>query len=161
MKTDLLNHPTESLKACVDTCNSLLEGERSAVETYDQVIKKFGEDLSASTLRKIRDEHAKAITLLEEKVMEMGGMPLQDSGVWGVFASVIQKTANLFGEDSAIASLQKGEKKGAKDYRTALDQEGFLPECQTLIHETLLPLTNSHLETLANLQREFVEQKKS
>ena len=161
MKTKLSNDATETVNACIDTCNRLLEGERSAVETYDQVLEKFSDDLGASALRRIRDEHAHATALLEQNILQMGGMPLQDSGVWGMFANAVQKTANLFGENSAITSLQKGEEKGAGDYRAALSQPGILPSCRALIHETLLPLTKSHIESLASLQREFVEQAKS
>jgi hypothetical protein len=46
---------------CIDVCNRLLRGERSAVETYDKAIEKYGSEPAAATLRRIRDEHALAV----------------------------------------------------------------------------------------------------
>jgi Domain of unknown function (DUF2383) len=87
---------------CIDVCNRLLRGERSAIETYDQALEKYGSDPAAETLRRVRDEHARAVATLEENIRSMGGEPDREAGAWGVFANTVQSAANLFGTNSAL-----------------------------------------------------------
>lgn len=138
---------------CIDVCNKLLRGERSAVETYDKAIEKFGSQPVSTDLHRLRDEHLNAVNTLEENVRSMGGHPDESAGAWGAFANVIQSTANLFGEGSALEALQRGEQSGQGDYQNALDDEEVMPECKNLIHGCLLPRTNEHIEMLGRLQK--------
>ena len=107
---------TESLEDCIETCNKMLRGERSAVETYDMAIDKFASDPVIEKLSAIRNDHAKSVADLEKNVIEMGGVPDRDSGAWGEFAQLVQAAANLIGEQSAVTSLKQGEEKGQSDY---------------------------------------------
>jgi len=146
-----MNRVEKDHEKCLDVCNSLLRGERSAVETYDKAVEKYNSEPSAPALRKLRQTHSRAVGLLEENVRSMGGTPDTDSGAWGTFANMVQSTANLFGEDSAVSALQKGEEHGKNDYQDALDNDDVLPGCKDMIRTHLLPgvLTNiSTLETL-------------
>ena len=67
---------------CIEICNSLLAGEISAVETYNQAIEKFSGDPEAIVLADIRREHIASADRLRENVREMGGAPVKGSGVW-------------------------------------------------------------------------------
>lgn len=139
---------------CIDTCNGLLRGERSAVETYDQALEKYRDKPEvAAELSRIRDEHADAVRELEDNVRSMGGMPDTDSGAWGTFAQAVQGAANLFGAGSALESLQQGEKSGERDYESALKDEDVMPECKNLISSRLLPPVREHVSRLDSLQR--------
>lgn len=138
---------------CIKVCNSLLRGELSAVEAYDQAISKHADNTGASELHRIRDEHATAVSRLRENVREMGGTPEADSGAWGLFAKTIQSAANLFGRGSALESLQQGEEQGRRDYESALKDEEVLPGCKVLIRDELLPGTQRHIATLERLER--------
>lgn len=137
---------------CIEVCQSLLRGERSAVETYNQAIEKYAHEPRSVELRKIRDEHKHAVNLLEENIRQMGDRPGTDSGAWGSFTHFVQGTANLFGRDSAVESLQTGEKKGKGDYEDALENEEVLPECKTLIRTELLPRVCRHIGELEQIQ---------
>ncbi|MES2922913.1 MAG: DUF2383 domain-containing protein [Verrucomicrobiota bacterium] len=143
---------TPSHEHCIDVCNGLLRGELSAVETYGQAIEKYAGSPVTSELRRIRSEHARSASRLSANVREMGGEPEKDSGAWGLFATAVQGAANLFGRDSAIESLQRGEEAGRKDYQEALLDDDVMPDCKRMIREDLLPPIIEHVTTLDQLE---------
>jgi uncharacterized protein (TIGR02284 family) len=138
---------------CIKVCNSLLRGELSAVETYNRAIEKHPDSPVVDELRRIRAEHTRAANLLSESVREMGGEPEKDSGAWGMITNAIQGTANLFGPESAVESLQKGEEIGRHDYEEALRDDDVMGTCKTMIREELLPQTVSHIASLERLEQ--------
>jgi len=140
-------------KHCINICNKLLRGERSAVETYDRAIETYQEKPMLDELLRLRDEHAVAVRALEENVRSMGGQPDGSSGLWGAFARTVQSTANRAGLDSALEVLQTGEQSGRMDYEGALKDDEVMPECKTLISTQLLPRTTEHVATLERLQK--------
>ncbi|HEX7260445.1 MAG TPA: DUF2383 domain-containing protein [Luteolibacter sp.] len=137
---------------CISVCNELLRGEMSAVETYDQAIEKYSDLPAAEELRRIREDHSRAASRLANNVRSMGGEPETGSGAWGVFATAVQGTANLFGANSALESLQKGEEAGRKDYQEALTDEEVMPACKELIRDELLPPLIEHIACLEKLE---------
>ena len=140
-------------KHCIEICNKLLRGERSAVETYDKAIEKYGDQPVLGELRAIRADHAEAVLELESNVRSMGGEPAEESGAWGALANTVQSTANLFGASSAIEALQSGEKSGQSDYKGALEDEKVMEDCKTMIRLKLLPKIDTHIVTLEALQK--------
>lgn len=140
---------------CIKVCNSLLRGELSAVETYAQAIDKHGSGSATKELRRIRSEHSLSANRLSANVRNMGGQPDTDSGAWGIFASAIQCAANLFGPDSAIDSLRRGEEAGRSDYQDALLDDDVLAECKLMIREELLPRVIHHISSLEDLEVEL------
>jgi len=133
---------------CIGICNSLLRGELSAMETYDQAIHKYTDTPVVDELYRIRFEHTESAARLAECVRDMGGRPESRSGVWGVFAHAVQSAAGLFGKGSAFHSLQRGEMMGCKDYESALRDDSLLPACRELISDVLLPRTRLHVAAL-------------
>lgn len=142
-----------NMEHCINICNKLLRGERSAVETYEQAIEKYGDKPIMGELRRLRDEHAVAVRELEENVRSMGGEPERTSGMWGAFARTVQSAAGLAGPNSALEALETGEKSGRADYEGALKDEGVMPECKNLISSRLLPKITEHVATLERLQQ--------
>ncbi len=138
---------------CIDVCNSLLRGELSAVETYNQTITKFEGDPAVGTLIQMRGEHQRAVELLRTNVTQMGGTPSTDSGAWGIFAQASQGVAKLFGESSALKGLQQGEEHGREEYEDALDDDDVMPACKEMIRSELLPHTQRHIATLKGLAK--------
>jgi hypothetical protein len=138
---------------CIDICNRLLRGERSAVETYNQAIEKFRAEAASAEMVRLRDEHAMAVSTLEENVIAMSGTPALESEAWGALAHAAQGTANLFGENSALETLQTGEKTGKRDYEKALEDEDVMPACKDLIRTKLLPRIEEHIDALERLQK--------
>ncbi len=151
--TETTMKSSPSVDACIDTCNKLLRGEMSAVETYQEAIRKFTDVPGVEVLRNIESEHRLSVADLQANIREMGGEPSADSGAWGEFAKAVQKTANLFGENSATASLLKGERHGEREYCEAIDDDDTLPECRVMMEATLLPRVRRHIAKLEESDR--------
>jgi uncharacterized protein (TIGR02284 family) len=107
----------------VDALNSLLRGEISAVETYDQALQKLNDDASiTSQLSDCRSSHEERVRLLRSEVTRLGGAPATGSGPWGTFAKLVEGGAKAFGKAAAIAALEEGEDHGLKQYRDDLQK---------------------------------------
>lgn len=130
----------------------MLRGERSAVETYQEVIEKYGDNPAMDELRGIWRDHQQSVSELDAHIRSLGGEPDTDSGAWGFVTGMIQKTANLFGEESAVESLEKGEKKGLEDYKDALEGDCITAECRTMYQTKLIPRIESHLKILDEIE---------
>lgn len=105
----------------VDTLNSLLRGEISAVETYSQALGKLNADADvASELNDCRSSHEERVVFLRNEVTRLGGTPADGSGPWGTFAKLVEGGAKAFGKAAAIAALEEGEDHGLKEYRDEL-----------------------------------------
>ena len=140
------------MSECIDVCNSLLRGELSAVETYSLAINRYVGKTAVTELQRIRSEHALSAARLSQNVREMGGTPDEDSGAWGLFAKAVQGASNLFGAESAMESLQRGEEKGRSDYEEALKNDDVMASCKEMISSELLPRINHHIATLERLE---------
>lgn len=144
-------HPT------IDTLNSLLRGELSATETYQQALAKLGDTKGADELRRIHTEHREAANTLRKHVHHHGGKPDQSSGLWGAFAKLVEGTAKVFGNDAALKALKEGEEQGIKDYEKALEERGLEADCKGLIATKLLPQAREHFPVLDRLMAGLVE----
>ncbi|MCB0331656.1 MAG: DUF2383 domain-containing protein [Bdellovibrionales bacterium] len=144
-------------KQTIEACNTLLRGELSAVETFQQAIQKFdgekdGENESIKTLERLLADHQESADLLKEKVKALGAVPTESSGMWGVVAQTAAGTGKMFGKTAAVLVLKAGEKKGRADYEKVLHDKDVAPECKELIRRTLLPRQMSHIATLQRLK---------
>jgi hypothetical protein len=133
----------------VDTLNSFLRGEISAVETYRQAIDKLRGKPEVSTLTECQRSHEQRVSLLEREVQRRGGKPAQGSGPWGAFVKLLEGGATLFGVKAAIAALEEGEDHGRDDYKR--DAPKLEPDARAFVQEHLLPeqlRTHQALSTL-------------
>ncbi len=127
---------TPNNKNDIDKLNSFLRGERSAVETYRQVMEKSETPAVRTSLQTGHDSHAKRARLLEEKVRVLGGEPSKDSGAWGSFAKAVEGGAKMFGMSAAVATLEQGEDHGLADYKR--DLKDLTPQNQEFVRTNLL-----------------------
>jgi len=132
----------------VETLNSLLRGELSACETYQQALAKFDSEPGAADLRRLHPEHGQAANELRAHVHQFGGKPDHDSGSWGSFAKAVEGVAKLFGFTAALKALKEGEEHGINSYESALKDAGMPEECRAMISGRLLPQARSHLVEL-------------
>ena len=128
-----------------DTCNSLLRGELSAIETYTQAIEKFGANTAGSPLERIRADHESNAKALRAFVGEHGDEPATSSGPWGAFATAVEGIATLLGESPALAILEQGEEHGITVYERALDDDDLDGSLKKLIRDELIPAQRDHL----------------
>jgi uncharacterized protein (TIGR02284 family) len=131
-----------------DPLNSLLRGELSAVETYQQALDKVGNKPGAYDMRRIASEHLEAADTLRQHILNRGGKPSGSSGAWGTWAKAVEGSAKVFGNAAAIKALKEGEEHGAKEYESALKNSDLDTECRSLISSTLLPRTRAHIPVL-------------
>jgi uncharacterized protein (TIGR02284 family) len=139
---------TVTVDQCVDQLNSLLRGEISSVETYEQAIRKIGDEHAsdATALRAIAQEHGEAAQALRDEITRLGGEADNSSGAWGAWAKVVEGTAKLFGDASALKALKEGEEHGLKDYREAIDDVD--ESARELITNNLIPAQVRHIGVL-------------
>lgn len=149
MSATLIYSP--SVEACIHVCNQLLRGEFAAVETYDQAIRRYVGYPEFVSLMRMRDEHVESARKLRDSVVELGGAPVDGSGMWGVIARSFEAVAGVFGERPAIAALREGEAYGIGEYEAALDNPAVTPDCKSLIYTELLPRLREHLRDLRTI----------
>ncbi len=102
---------------CVDKLNGLLKGELSAVETYRQALEKVKDPAIKEDLKNCHICHSGRVDTLVQKVKELGGSPVADSGAWGAFVKLIEGGATALGDKASVAVLEEGEDKGMADYK--------------------------------------------
>ena len=137
---------------CIDVCNSLLRGELSAVETYDQALEKFTGSPEHSVLQSIRADHEQSVNAIRKHIMDMGARASEDSGIWGSFAKAVEGSAKLFGQSAALSALIAGEKSGVRDYESALGDEEVMAEIKAEIRANLLPRLQEHIIELERMK---------
>lgn len=135
-------------KADIDQLNAFLKDELSAVETYQQCLDKIDRPEITSELSHLQSSHQKRVSLLRDRVQELGGTPKSDSGVWGSFSKLVEGGATMFGEKSAISALEQGEDRGEKDYRDRVNK--LSPANQEFIKTSIAP---EHEQTHSRLER--------
>ncbi len=135
----------------IDALNSLLRGEVSAVESYDQVLLKFEGRAQSATLHRMRGDHDEAAAVLRERVRHFGGEPAQRSGIWGAFTAAVTGTAKILGPVTALGTLKEGEEVGIGRYESALTHPDIDPDCKDLIRYRLLPRCQNHVTELLRM----------
>lgn len=138
------------------TCNALLRGELSAIETYNQAIEKFADTSGNSILESIRDDHETSANSLRDLIDECDEEPITSSGPWGVFASAVEGVAALFGESPALVILQHGEIHGIAEYEKALEDDELDESVKWLIRDELLPALRDHLIELERCKSRII-----
>jgi uncharacterized protein (TIGR02284 family) len=134
----------------VDTLNSFLRGEISAVETYRQALEKLNHSTSRTLLLDCHLSHEQRVAKLRAQVEKLGGQPSADSGPWGTFARLVEGSAKVLGEKAAISALEEGEDHGLKLYR---DEIGKLDqESRRLVETELLPAQERTHRTMSSVK---------
>src|SRR5262249_6292936 len=134
-----------------DILNALLRGELAAAKTYEQALQHAGDEPEAKKLRRIQHDHHKAATTLQRNILQQGGSPENNSGVWGKLASAVESMAQLIGNTAALKALKEGEELGVKQYEVALKRTDLPAACKTVIQSTLLRRTQAHIPILDHL----------
>jgi uncharacterized protein (TIGR02284 family) len=135
----------------VETLNSFLRGEISAVETYRQAIGHVSDERIRSQLEDCLHDHEHRVESIRERVEKLGGKPAQGSGIWGTFAKLVQGGADLLGEKTAIQALEEGEDHGLADYQRDMDKTHG--EARRFVRMELLPAQKRTHERLSRLKK--------
>lgn len=134
----------------VDSLNSLLKGELSAVQTYEMALEKAKSPNVVSVLSDCKQCHAKRVERLMELVQTAGGTPKTDAGAWGAFAKLVEAGSVVLGEGPAIGSLQEGEDHGMELYHT--EMKHLEPEFRSIVESELFPAQERTQKAIAHLK---------
>ena len=135
----------------IETLNSFLRGEISAVETYRQAIDHVSDDRIRGQLEACQHDHERRVEALRERIEKLGGRPAEGSGPWGTFAKLVQAGADTLGEKAAIQALEEGEDHGLADYQRDMDKTHG--EARRFVRMELLPSQKRTHERLSRLKR--------
>jgi demethoxyubiquinone hydroxylase (CLK1/Coq7/Cat5 family) len=135
----------------IDTLNSFLRGEISAVETYRQAIGHVSDEKIRSQLEDCLHDHEQRVESLRERIGKLGGTPAEGSGVWGTFAKLVQAGADVLGEKAAIQVLEEGEDHGLADYQRDMDKTHG--EARRFVRMELLPSQKRTHAALSRLKK--------
>jgi hypothetical protein len=141
---NIIAPPDKGSHTTIDVLSRLVRSEYKAVETYRRAIETLGHEPG---IDHIAAEHREAAEILEQEIYDRGDTPPGYSGLWGAWmraASEPQANNRL----ALLSALREGEESEIENYAEALQNSRLDPECQTLIHDRLLPQTQQHLETL-------------
>lgn len=154
--TKFNTNPMTTNKNTTDTCDSLLRGELSAIETYTQAIGKFGPSVESGSLKRIQSSHMAHAELLRALMKECGEEPAISSGPWGTFATTVEGVATILGESAALIALKQGEEHGIRQYEKALVDKELCQSVKNLIRDTFLPAQREHLIQLEKCMASLV-----
>ena len=132
----------------------LLKNELSAAETYRQILNKCPNDVGMKDkefLIPIYNAHKDAVSSLQKQIRNLGGTPVEHSGVRDIWKKIVQGGVNMLGKKTALKALREAEQSGAEDYEKTL-RNAQLPLClQCLIEWKLLLIQKSHTRILDRL----------
>ncbi|RYZ41745.1 MAG: DUF2383 domain-containing protein [Myxococcaceae bacterium] len=135
----------------IDTLNSFLRGELSAVETYRQASKHIKSPVALTEVEACLKDHEARVEAIKERISKLGGQPAESSGLWGTFAKAVQGGADLLGEKIAINALEEGEDHGLADYNRDIDKLHGAE--RTFARSTLLPAQKQTHGKLSHLKK--------
>ena len=135
----------------VETLNSFLRGEISAVETYRQAIGSISDDRLRTPLEECQKDHEQRVTSIRARIETLGGTPAEGSGPWGAFAKLVQGGADAIGDKAAIQALEEGEDHGLADYQRDADQ--VHGDSRRFVRMELLPAQKRTHERMSRLKR--------
>lgn len=133
----------------IETLNSLLRGEISAVETYKQALEAVESPAARQKLQSCEQSHEKRVASIRQRIVQIGGEPSETGGAWTAFAKMVEGGAKTLGEKAAITALEQGEDMGLSDYRKG--REALDGETRAFVEKELLPaqeMTHSALSQL-------------
>lgn len=125
-----------TITAAITTLDRLLQGERSAVATYEQAQRHLAGQY-APELEANRVCHVGRVDALVHRITALGGKPSTTGGAWVGFTRAIEGTAALLGDGAVIAALEQGEDIGLDSYRAPLLE--LDPTSRHLVTDDLLP----------------------
>ena len=124
---------TPTYQDSIDQLASFYRGELSAVETYRQAMRVTQQSWVLTQLRANMASHEERARILRQRIVDLGGIPPEDSGPWGAFATTVQGAAAAINARAALSILEEGERHGLADYRADLGK---------VDHESLRMLEN-------------------
>ncbi|MFH0342163.1 MAG: hypothetical protein ACHBNF_08540 [Chromatiales bacterium] len=134
--------------------DKVLKRECSAVETYQQVLRKEGQESGRRAefqeLIIILRDHEQAVSQLEARIQQPERSAAQNFGGWGTWSKVVMGAANIFGDRMVLRALKAGEESGFIRYHEVLETTATPEELKPLFLD-LLAKQQAHIRILDGL----------
>ncbi|MCO5142326.1 MAG: hypothetical protein M9962_04455 [Oligoflexia bacterium] len=136
-----------------DALKNILQGEISAVEAYDEAIRKLSDDEKVTEeydLSIIRQHHINAVNFWKLHLVSNSDAEEKNitSGIWGTVVEIALQTANFIGHTTLLNTLRDGEVMGLDQYQELLKNPSIPPLCKTHVKETIIPNIDMHIQRL-------------
>lgn len=129
----------------------ILRGEISAVEAYEEVMKKVSTKPDIDRFLSFKEDHERAKNYWRGRASQQLTSPPETSGVWGSTVEGIVKSASLLGDKTALRALMAGEEHGMKEYKELLQSDDVSEADKRFIREELMPAQERHIASLKSL----------
>lgn len=101
----------------IKALNTALKGEHIAIESFDHYIGDTKDEATKKNLMDIQQQHQFHAIQLSERIQQLGGNPLNTSGVTGIIAEIKYKvTPDKYIENNIIKTAVQGEEMGIQAY---------------------------------------------
>ena len=115
-------------------------------------MEKLEDQHILADLERFREEHARAVRVLREQIVNHGGEPVECTGPWALFAAASSPgPSTSAARPPRSSALRQGEEHGINGCEDALGNEAVAFECKEAIRTELLPRLRGHVEELNRL----------
>lgn len=130
--------------------NTFLEGNFMAIHAYEKYIHHIGDEHIKQTLQNIQQDHKQHAMLIAERIQNLGGIPVDDVGMMGSVAELINKLKGST-KDSVLILKDAllGEQRGIEKSKELLNDD-LDPDSLELVKD-ILNHDQKHVDLLDKL----------
>jgi bacterioferritin (cytochrome b1) len=134
----------------IDSLNSYLRNELSAVDTYERAVENIEQLGLSELLDESRQSHLGRVELLRKRILQMGGQPSERSGPWELLSEPSEDGAKV-DPKVHISALEEFEYHDLKRYRDELAK--LDDHTRLLVREQVLPAQERTYRTIKSIRR--------
>lgn len=137
-----------------EIADRLLQRECSAVETYQQALRKQRQESERNAefeeLATILSDHQQAASQLAAQIRQPPQRSAQGFGGWSTWSKVVMGAANIFSDRMVLRALKAGEESGFRRYQEVLEAAAMPAELKPLLLDQLAK-QEAHIRALDRL----------
>jgi hypothetical protein len=135
----------------IEDLNFLLKDELAAIEAYQKILGKLGNNSEPNILEDCLKSHQDRAVKLKAAISKLGGEPIADTGLGGKISKLVIDGAGAISNEAMISALTEDEAGWSSDYEwRLLNMHG---DHRLIVKEDLLPQqqkTEEKIRELAN-----------
>jgi bacterioferritin (cytochrome b1) len=133
----------------IDALNSYLRNELSAVDIYDLALENVEHLGLSMLLEDSKRSHLGRVDLLRQRILQLGGHPLESPGAWGLLAEAMEDGGKLDRKVN-ISTLEEFEYHDLRRYRDELVK--LDDQTQRLVRDHVLPAQEQTYRTIKKIR---------
>ena len=145
--TDKLN-PVEFSDGSNQDLTTILKGEISAKEAYDQVMSQVDDSPEIERLKSMKKDHEEAVKFWKKQSRVKGNVPTSSSSIWGTIVKSFVGTSKILGDEKALEALKRGEEHGLSIYKDMLKSDLISDLQKVEITYRFIPNQKKHIESV-------------